>query len=188
MFVNTFFENKVERLKDSAIRLAAVMKKAGIQYRVVGGYATFMHVDRIDPVKARLTADVDVAVDRADLGRLREAAAEYGFQFRHVSGVDMLVEADEPRARTAIHLIFVREKVRPEYVEAVPGFSEPPLSADGVLIAPVADLVKMKLTSFRLKDKVHIQDLDSVGLITPEIEVGLSEFLRTRLAEVRATE
>jgi hypothetical protein len=40
---------------------------------------------------------------------------------------------------------------------------------EGILIAPVADLVRMKLTSFRLKDKVHIQDLE-------------------RLAEVRATE
>ena len=59
---------------------------------------------------------------------------------------------------------------------------------EGILIAPVADLVRMKLTSFRLKDKVHIQDLDSVGLITPEIEQSLSEPLRQRLAEVRATE
>jgi len=46
----------------------------------------------------------------------------------------------------------------------------------------------MKLTSFRLKDKVHIQDLDGVGLITPEIEAGLSDALRARLAEVRATQ
>jgi hypothetical protein len=30
--------------------------------------------------------------------------------------------------------------------------------------------------------------MDSVGLITPEIEADLSEPLRARLAEVRATE
>jgi hypothetical protein len=46
----------------------------------------------------------------------------------------------------------------------------------------------MKLTSYRLKDRVHIQDLDSVGLITPEIETGLPELLRNRLAETRASE
>ena len=56
------------------------------------------------------------------------------------------------------------------------------------LIAPVADLVRMKLTSYRLKDRVHIQDLDGVGLITPEIEAQLPEPLRHRLAEVRASE
>jgi len=77
--------------------------------------------------------------------------------------------------------------VRPEYLEPVPA-SEPIRTKEGILIAPVADLVLMKLTSFRLKDKVHIQDLDGVGLITAEIEAGLSGALRARLAEVRATE
>jgi hypothetical protein len=59
-------------------------------------------------------------------------------------------------------------------------------NADGLLISSVADLVKMKLTSFRLKDQVHIQDLDGVGLITDEIEQGLSPELRKRLGQVRA--
>jgi hypothetical protein len=99
----------------------------------------------------------------------------------------MLVDANEPKARSAIHLIFVREKVRPDYLEAVPDFSEATISAEGVLLAPVADLVCMKLTSFRLKDQVHIQDMDSVDLITREIETGLPDVLRQRLAQVRAT-
>jgi hypothetical protein len=46
----------------------------------------------------------------------------------------------------------------------------------------------MKLTSYRIKDKTHIIDMDSVGLITPEIEAGLSEPLRDRLRRVRAEE
>jgi hypothetical protein len=50
----------------------------------------------------------------------------------------------------------------------------------------VADLVRMKLTGFRLKDKVHIQDLDAAQLITAEIEASLPEALRARLEEVRA--
>ncbi len=66
--------------------------------------------------------------------------------------------------------------------------AEPVRTKEGILIASVAALVRMKLTSFRLKDKVHIQDLDGVGLITQEIEKSLSEPLRQRLAEVRATE
>ena len=49
------------------------------------------------------------------------------------------------------------------------------------MLAPVADLVRMKLTSYRLKDQVHIQDLDSVGLITPVIEESLPDLLRDRL-------
>jgi hypothetical protein len=99
----------------------------------------------------------------------------------------MFLDAQNPGARSAVPAIFVGEKVRPEDLEPVPA-GEPMRTKGGILIAPVADLVRMKLTSFRLKDKVHIQDLDGVGLITPEIEQGLSEPLRQRLAEVRATE
>ncbi len=135
-----------------------------------------------------MTRDVDVAMNRGDLAKIAAIAEKHGFHYRHAAGVDMLLDAVQPRASTAVHLIFVREKVRPEYLEPVPDFSEPTRTAEGVLLAPVSDLVRMKLTSFRLKDKVHIQDMDSVGLITPEIEAGLPEPFRARLAEVRATE
>ncbi len=73
-------------------------------------------------------------------------------------------------------------------MEPVPGFSAPDRTVEGALIAPVADLVRMKLTSFRLKDRVHIQDMDGVGLITPEMEADLPDLLRQRLAEVRASD
>lgn len=99
----------------------------------------------------------------------------------------MLTDAERPRARSAVHLVFVNEKVRPEHAEPIPD-SSPDVTDEGIFVAPVADLVRMKVTSFRLKDRVHIQDLDAVGLITPEIERDLPELLRVRLAEVRATE
>lgn len=93
-----------------------------------------------------------------------------------------------PKARSTIYLTFAREKVRPEYTEPVPDISKPSRTEEGTFIAPMADLVRMKLTSFRLKDQVHIQDMDSVGLIAPEIENSLSAPLRERLKQVRATE
>jgi hypothetical protein len=46
----------------------------------------------------------------------------------------------------------------------------------------------MKLTSFRSKDETHLKDLDEARLITPEIEAGLPELLRARLAQLRARE
>jgi hypothetical protein len=130
---------------------------------------------------------VDVAIHRDRLDAIRSIVEPHGFVYRHAAGVDMFLLAENPKARSGVHLVFVGEKVRPEYLEPVPA-SEPFRTTQGILIAPVADLVHMKLTSFRLKDKVHIQDLDGVGLITAEIEKGLSEPLRQRLAEVRATE
>jgi hypothetical protein len=183
------YDIHVEQLFEKMRRLHRAFSEAGIPYRVVGGMAVFFQVSARDPDNARLTRDVDVAVDRQEMPKIITAAEKHGFRHRHAAGIDMLVDAKEPKARSAVHLIFVREKVRPEYVEPVPGFSsEPTRTAEGVLLAPVADLVRMKLTSFRMKDRVHVQDMDSVGLITPEIESGLSEPLRARLAEVRATE
>jgi hypothetical protein len=44
----------------------------------------------------------------------------------------------------------------------------------------------MKLTSYRLKDQVHLKDLDEAGLITAEVETGLPPILQERLAQVRA--
>ena len=175
----------MDQIVDVAARFTELLEKAGIPVRVVGGLATYLHVDQVDPASARLTRDVDVAIDRDRLQAIRAVVQSNGFVYRHAAGVFLL--AQNPNARSGVHVVFVGEKVRPEYLEPVPG-SPPVRSKKGILIASVADLVRMKLTSFRLKDKVHIQDLDGVGLITPEIEESLSEPLRQRLAEVRATE
>ena len=182
------YDNHLQQLTAVAERVCQALKAAGIEYRVVGGLAVLFHVKARDPLAARLTKDVDLAIHRADLPRVFEAVRSLGLVYRHVAGVDMLVGSAKPTARSAIHLVFIGEKVRQEYLEPVPGFSPPATTAEGALVASVADLVRMKLTSFRLKDKVHIQDLDGVGLITPEIEAGLPELLRQRLAEVRASD
>jgi hypothetical protein len=185
MLVNTIFEDAVEKLFDVTKRFATALEAAGIPYRVVGGLAVFVHVDARDPMAARLTRDVDVAIDRKNLDAVRAALEPYGFTFRHVGGVDMFLDAGIPRARGAVHVLFARERVKPDDLESVP-YSLPEHSPKGFLIAPVVDLVHMKLTSYCLKDQVHIQDLDHAGLITPEIEQTLSEPLLARLKEVRS--
>jgi hypothetical protein len=187
MLTAAAYDIQVESLLGRMRRLHKILSGAGIPYRFVGGLAAYIHVFEREPDKARLTQDIDTAVRRGDLPLIIRAAEESGFRFRHVGGVDMLVDAEHPEARAAVHLLFVGERVLSDDLEPVPA-SEPVRTKEGILIAPVADLVRMKLTSFRLKDKVHIQDLDGVGLITPEIEQVLSEPLRERLAEVRATE
>ena len=58
----------------------------------------------------------------------------------------------------------------------------------GARIASIHHLLTLKLTSFRLKDQVHVQDLDGAGLITKVMEDALSPILRERLAKVRVTE
>ncbi len=178
----------VEQLFTLLDRLHSALTNAGIEYRVIGGMAVFFQVSARDPDAARLTRDVDIAIERQDLQRVALAAETFGFRHRHVASIDMLVNADHPKATSAVHLVFVREKVRPTDLAPIPGFSEPTRTIEGFPLAPVADLVRMKLTSFRLKDKTHVIDMDSVGLITPEIESELPDALRERLQQVRAEE
>jgi hypothetical protein len=182
------YDRHLQRLFETIDRLARALGRAGVEYRIVGGVAVFLHVHERDPLAARSTRDVDVAVNRRDLAAIIEAVRPAGFEYRHAAGVDMLIDAREPRARSAVHLVFVGEKVRPHYLEAVPAFSPPIRTEEGVLLIAVADLVQMKLTSFRLRDRVHLQDLDSVGLITAEVEAGLPQALRDRLRDLRTQE
>jgi len=170
-------DTHVEQLFERVHQLHATLTAAGIPYRIVGGLAVFMHVAERDPLRARMTADVDAAIDREYLPAVIEAARQAGWVYRHVSGVDMLVDAEQPKARSAVHL-------RSEIVLS----SHPEMTQEGIPLVSVEDLVRMKLTSFRLKDRVHIQDLDGVGLIGPDIEARLPDVLRARLAEVRASE
>jgi len=178
----------VEQLFQLLERLHSALTNAGIEYRVIGGMAVFFQVSARDPDAARLTRDVDIAVDRSDLDRIAKAAETFGFRHRHVAGIDMLVNAEAPKAKSAVHLVFIREKVRPTDLSPIPDFSAPTKTVEGFLLAPVPELLRMKLTSFRIKDKTHIIDMDSVGLITPEIEAGLPDALRERLERVRAEE
>jgi hypothetical protein len=188
MITATAIDRHVEQLFDVLRRLHSALTDAKIEYRVIGGMAIFLQISEYNHDAARLTRDVDVAVDRKDLGRITHAVEAFGFRYRHVAGVDMLVDAKEPKARSAVHLVFIREKVRREYLEPVPEFTKPTVTKEGILLAPVSDLVRMKLTSFRLRDKVHLLDMDSVGLITPEIEHSLPDALRSRLEQVRKEE
>ena len=181
------YDKHLEQLTEVAERVCRALDAAGISYRIIGGLAVFFHVQAKDPIAARLTKDVDLAIDRRDLERVAHTVRSLGLEYRHVAGVDMLVDASRPSARSAIHMIFVREKVRPDYIEPVPDFSSPVI-AGGISLAPVPDVLRMKLTSLRLKDKVHIIDMDGVGLITPEIEAALPDPLRRRLQQVRDEE
>ena len=187
VIVNTVFEGLVEQLVVSMQRLHQALDKAGIPYEVIGGMAVFLHVDRVDPILARLTRDIDIAIRRTDLERIREAVRPFGLTYRHVAGVDMLLDADQPKARSAIHLIMAGEHVRVDYPEPTPEIGTGEMIM-GARVTSIDHLLTMKLTSFRLKDQVHVQDLDGAGLITKSMEDALSPLLQERLAQVRATE
>jgi len=189
--VNTLFEERLYQLVGLLHRIADTLTASQIPYEVIGGLAVLIHVEEVSPEQSALTRDVDLMVRRSDLEQIKEAAALSGFRFRHAAGVDMLIygDADQP-TRNAVHLVCSGEKVRPDYPAPTPQIAPQRKQVQGkeVMVIPVADLVTMKLTSFRLKDQVHVKTLDAVGLIAPAVENTLSPELRARLQRVRETE
>src|SRR5690606_5921215 len=102
IYTNTFFDRRVEQLFDLADLVERIFSAAGLEYRIVGGLATYLYVEEREPDAGRLTKDIDIAVRRNDLEQIAAAAREFGLEYRHTAGVDMLVRAEQPSARRAV--------------------------------------------------------------------------------------
>ena len=188
LVVNTLFEERLFGLVGVLHRISDALSAAKIPHELIGGLAVLIHVEEANPEYSTLTRDVDLMVRRGDLQQVMQAAATAGFQFRHAAGGDMLLAGND--VKNAIHLIFSEEKVRPNYLAAAPAIEpeDKVIHGKAVKIIPVRDLLRMKLTSFRDEDRVHVRSLDAAGLITNEVESGLTEELAGRLRIVRETE
>ena len=66
-----------------------------------------------------------------------------------------------------MRVVFAGEKVRPENPAPAPDVSESE-KTDTFRLVTLEALVRMKLTSFRDKDRTHLRDLLDVGLIDAE--------------------
>jgi hypothetical protein len=188
--INTLFEERLFDLVGVLHKITRVFSDAGIPYELIGGLAVLIHVEEVNPELTALTRDVDLMIRREDLARVKEAAAGHGFRFRHSAGVDTLMYGQTDSARNAVHLIFSGEMVRPNQAEPNPPIAPERKRIHGgeVMVIPVADLLRMKLSSFRDKDRVHVRSMDGAGLIMREVEAGLSDELSARLQHVRETE
>jgi hypothetical protein len=154
----------VEKVRDRLLRATAALEKAGIPYAVVGGNAVAAWVSRVDEAAVRNTQDVDLLLRRSDLDAAALALAQAGFVRRHVTGIDLFLDGPQAKARDAVHVVFAGEKVRPEYTLPAPAIGETEQAGPFRLLNLEA-LVRMKLTSFRRKDQMHLLDLLEVGLI-----------------------
>ncbi len=97
-----------------------------------------------------------------------------------VRGSDLFLDGPDARARDAVHLVFSGEQVRPEYPLPAPDVAEAERSGQMYVLGLPA-LVRMKLTSFRDKDRMHLRDLIEVGLVDDTWPAALPEPLGTRL-------
>ena len=173
----------VENVRDRLRRATAVLEGEGIPYAVIGGNAVAAWVSKVDPGAARNTVDVDILVNRADFERVKAAMAKADFHYRHVHGVNLFLDGPGGRPRDAVHVVFAGEKVRQEYSEPAPDLTDTDHHETHKLLG-LEPLVVMKLTSFRLKDRVHLLDMIGVGLVDASWLPRLPNELSARLQEL----
>lgn len=173
----------VEKVKERLLRAAAALEKAGVPYAVVGGNAVAAWVSRVDEAAVRNTQDVDFLLRRADLDAAEAALKPAGFIRRHVKSIDMFLDGPNAKARDAVHILFAGEKVRPESVYPSPDVTESE-ATPGFRVVTLDALVRMKLTSFRDKDRTHLRDMLEVGLIDQAWCDRLPGELASRLQEL----
>jgi hypothetical protein len=178
--------NAVENVRRRLLRAANALNDAKIPYAVAGGNAVAAWVSRVDEAAVRNTQDVDIVLRRIDLSAARKALEQIGFVYRHAAGMDMFLDGPDAKARDAVHIVFAAEKVRPDYASPAPDVSESEETETFRLISLDA-LVRMKLTSFRDKDRVHLRDLIEVGLIDATWPPRLPQLLAERLLSLLQT-
>jgi hypothetical protein len=176
-------ERAVWKVKDRLLRATAALEAASVPYIVVGGNAVGAWIEQVDERAVRATQDVDLAIRRADLEAAKKALQAAGFIYRHVAGVDMFLDGPDATPRDAVHVVFCGEKVRAHYVAAVPDVIESE-SFKAYRVLNLEGLVRMKLTSFRDKDRTHLRDLIDVGLIDASWLSRYPKELATRLKEL----
>ncbi|SPF38272.1 conserved hypothetical protein [Candidatus Sulfopaludibacter sp. SbA4] len=184
--VNLIFEAGMHSLVNDLESIVEALQHAGVQFEVVGGVAVNAHILALHRSRSFVTRDIDLLVNRSDLQQIAEAAEPLGYHAKKMMGGYTLIRPEQDLAE-AVHLIFVGEKSKSTQPLPHPALHPEDKLLFGLTIpvAPLNDLLQMKLNSLRPKDLIHLETLDEVGLITPSVEQGLPAELRERLKEAR---
>ena len=142
-------------------------------------------MSRIDPAAVRTTVDVDLLIERVDLPRAIAALEAVGFVHSFTFGINIFVDGPHGKAREALHILFAGEPVKPADPAPAPELTAAQM-LDGYRIMNLDRLITMKLTAFRLKDRVHLLDMIDVGLIDAATLERVPPVLRPRLEEILA--
>ncbi len=176
----------VELVKIRLMRATRALENSGVAHAVIGGNAVAAWVGQVDQSAVRFTQDVHLLIVRSDLDAVTKALEAAGFLYRHVASIDMFLDGPDAKPRDAVHVVFAGERVRSDHAFPAPDVSESEPS-EAFRVLRLDALVRMKLTSFRDKDRTHLRDLLSVGLIDETWPARLPEALAVRLQSLLDT-
>jgi hypothetical protein len=55
LYINSFFEERLEKLFNLAELVERIFSSAGLEYRIAGGLAAYLYVEEREPESGRLT-------------------------------------------------------------------------------------------------------------------------------------
>ncbi|HUG71383.1 MAG TPA: nucleotidyltransferase family protein [Pirellulaceae bacterium] len=154
----------VDKIQDRLERATRALEASEIPYAIVGGNAVRAWVAQMDEAAVRTTRDVDILLRRADLPAAIAAMKSAGFIYRHVKSIDMFLDGIDAKPRDAVHVVFAGERVKDSDPVTAPDVDDAVDVAHHRTLSLEA-LVRMKLTAFRDKDRVHLRDMLDVELI-----------------------
>ncbi len=173
----------VEKVRERLFRTTAALEQVGVPYAVIGGNAVAAWVARVDESAVRNTPNVDILIRRTDLPTARASLEKAGFVYCHFA---LFLDGPDGNPRSAVQVLYAKEKVRPAYLWPTPDLTETE-PGPGYRIVSLDALTRMKLTSYRIIDRVHLRDLIDVGLIDASWLTRLPPELAARLKEILDT-
>ncbi len=172
-----------EKVKDRLRRATRALDAAGVPYAVAGGNAVAEWVGRVDEDAIRNTRDVDILIRRPDFPAARACLEAVGFIYHELLDIDTFIDGPQGKPSGGIHLLYAGEKVRRDDEHTLPNLDESERAAEFQVVKLEA-LLLMKLTSYRLKDRVHILDMIGVGLVDATWPARLPPPLGARLQQL----
>ena len=154
----------VEAVRERLLRAVRALEASNLPYAVAGGNAVAAWVARVDRAAVRNTQDVDILIRREDFEQVKAALEEAGFVHRRSLGLDMFLDGPGAPPRDAVHILYAGEKVRESNPTVAAEITTVDADGDFRIVALEA-LAHMKLNAFRDKDRMHLRDMLSIGLI-----------------------
>ena len=177
-------ERAPQAVRQRLVKAATALENAGLQYAVIGGNVVGLWVASVDEAAVRNTRDVDLLVSREQWAEVCEAMKAEGFVFRRAASLDMFLDpAGSGKAVDAVHVIFAGEHVDDRQVLPNPSLGKVTL-LDGIRVIGLQELVRMKLDAWTLKDRLHLEDLQGVGLLDAGPMESLPDQLRERYESI----
>lgn len=183
--VNFMYEAGIYSLINDLELIIKALRDAGVTFEFVGGVAVNVNIwpPRFPPF---VTRDIDLLIRREDLDRVVKAGESLGYRSKKIVGGYTLFQPKE-FFEESVRLLFVGE-----FSKSTQPFPHPELHPEEksflditIPVAPLKDVLRMTMTSFRPIDIVYLEFLDEAGLITPTLEAQLPPTLAERLKDAR---